>query len=112
MILVRRTQPYLDPHHFFTTYITKRDLLFPYSSPLWLTFDGLVPTRSFFILRLRHFFDRHIGGQSMRAGGATALAERGIAPNLIQATGRWSSDAFQIYIRKNPVLLQALLFNH
>ncbi|KAF9025049.1 hypothetical protein BDZ89DRAFT_901573, partial [Hymenopellis radicata] len=48
-------------------------------------------------------------GQSMRAGGATAMAEDGFAPHLIQAAGRWASDTFQIYIRKNPVLLQALL---
>ena len=46
----------------------------------------------------------------MRAGGATSLAENGVPPNLIQAIGRWVSSAFQIYIRKNPVLLQALLF--
>lgn len=46
----------------------------------------------------------------MRAGGATSLAENSVPPNLIQAIGRWASSAFQIYIRKNPVLLQALLF--
>ena len=46
----------------------------------------------------------------MHAGGATSLAENGVPPNLIQAIGRWASSAFQIYIRKNLVLLQALLF--
>ena len=46
----------------------------------------------------------------MRAGGATSLAENGVPPHLIQAIGRWASSAFQIYIRKNAVLLQALLF--
>ncbi|KAK0213792.1 hypothetical protein IW262DRAFT_1279546 [Armillaria fumosa] len=34
----------------------------------------------------------------------------GVSPHLIQATGRWSSDTFQIYIRKNPVILQAMLY--
>ena len=33
-----------------------------------------------------------------------------LPPHLIQAIGRWASPAFQIYIQKNPVLLQALLF--
>ncbi|KAF9004499.1 hypothetical protein BDZ89DRAFT_1237589 [Hymenopellis radicata] len=46
-----------------------------------------------------------------KAGGATAMAEDGSPPHLIQAAGRWASDTFQIYIRKNPVVLQALLFH-
>ena len=59
---------------------------------------------------MKLFFNSDVAGQSMRAGGATSLAENGVPPNLIQAIGRWASSAFQIYIRKNPVLLQALLF--
>ena len=47
----------------------------------------------------------------MRAGGATSLAEHGVPPSLIQLIGRWSSDAFFIYIRKSPVLIQALLYS-
>ncbi|RDB17204.1 hypothetical protein Hypma_002006 [Hypsizygus marmoreus] len=83
---------------------------FPLSAELWLTSAGTVPTRSFFMRRLRILFNKSIAGQSMRAGGATSLAENGVAPSIIQATGRWSSDAFQLYIRKNPVLIQALIF--
>ena len=60
---------------------------------------GAVPTRSFFILRLRQFFTSEVAGQSMRAGGATALAEAGVAPSIIQAAGRWASEAFLVYIR-------------
>ncbi|PBK77854.1 hypothetical protein ARMSODRAFT_862329, partial [Armillaria solidipes] len=33
----------------------------------------------------------------------------GVLPYLIQARRRWSSSAFKIYIRKNPVLLQAMI---
>jgi hypothetical protein len=73
--------------------------------------DGAVPTRQFFISRIRRFFDRNVAGQSMRAGGATSLAENGVPPSLIQLIGRWSSDAFFIYIRKSPILIQALLYS-
>ena len=45
----------------------------------------------------------------MRAGGATALAEAGVAPNLIQTAGRWTSETFMRYVRKNPFLFEALL---
>ena len=107
-------QPYTDIDVFspFLRYLTSRDRLFPYSSPLWLTSAGCVPSRLFFLRRLHFFFDSDIAGQSLRAGGATDLAIRGTSPSLIQASGRWSSDAFRIYIRKNPFLLQALLHVH
>jgi len=86
----------------FTRYLTSRDTLFPLASPLWLTAAGTVPTRSFFIRRLRAFFPSDIAGQSLRAGGATMLADLGVSPHIIQAAGRWTSEAFRIYVRKNP----------
>jgi hypothetical protein len=79
-------------------------------SPLWLTEAGSVPTHTFFIERLRLFFSPEIASQSMRAGGATALAEHGVSPAVIQASGCWASEAFLIYIRKNPTLIQGLLY--
>ncbi|KIM79324.1 hypothetical protein PILCRDRAFT_823577 [Piloderma croceum F 1598] len=45
----------------------------------------------------------------MCAGGATALADAGTAPALLQAAGQWSSDTFNRYVlRKNPFLFEAL----
>jgi hypothetical protein len=97
------------PLHHFEHYIKSRDTIHPVASPLWLTEAGTVPTRSFFINRLRLFFDDDVAGHSMRAGGATSLAEHGISPAIIQASGRWASDSFLVYIRKNPTLLQGFL---
>ena len=94
----------LSPLKFFTEYLASRDTLHPVASPLWLTASGSIPTRSFFISRLRLFFSKDVAGQSMRAGGATALAEHGFSPYIIQASGRWASEAFLIYIRKNLLL--------
>lgn len=98
-----------DPDRAFRLYLESRDSLFPYHPQLWLRSNGKVPTRSWFIKRLRKFFPSNIAGQSMRAGGATLLAESGALPHVIQAAGRWASHTFQIYIRKNPVLLQGLI---
>ena len=109
-IIVQRHNVAIDPLSWFVTYLRSRDRLFPFSSDLWLRADGSRPSRSFFINRMKLFFDADVAGHSMRAGGATSLAENGVPPNLIQAIGRWVSQTFQIYIRKNPVLLQALLF--
>jgi hypothetical protein len=100
----------VDPLPFFIAYLDSRDRLFPIHPGLWLRQSGVAPTRSWFISRLRKFFpDSQIAGQSMRAGGATCLASTGASPAIIQAAGRWASNTFQIYIRKNPILLQALL---
>jgi hypothetical protein len=94
----------------FTRYLASRDRPFPLASPLWLTSAGQVPSRTFFISRLRAFFPSDVAGQSLRAGGATMLADLGVSPHIIQAAGRWSSEAFRIYVRKNPFLLQSLIF--
>lgn len=109
-IIIQRTNRKSDPHTPFIQYLRSRDQLFPLNRELWLRSNGTVPTRGWFITRLKQYFPHDVAGQSLRAGGATSLAEAGVPPNVIQAIGRWASDAFQIYIRKNPVLLQAMLF--
>jgi len=100
----------IDTYLHFSKYLASRDRLYPFSSPLWLLHNGTIPTRSFFLNRICFFFDKDVAGQSLRAGGATALAEMGSPPSLIQAIGRWSSESFRIYVRKSPVLIQAMLF--
>jgi len=110
-IIVRAQQFRHNPLFHFKKYLNLRDTSFPASSPLWLTAAGQVPTRSFFTRRMRIFFDKSIAGQSMRAGGATSLAENGVPPSIIQPLGRWSSSAFLIYIRKSPALIQAMLYS-
>jgi len=47
----------------------------------------------------------------MRAGGATSLAEHRVPPSIIQPLGHWSSQAFLIYIRQSPTLIQAMLYS-
>ena len=93
----------------FLSYLSSRDCLFPSTSPLWLTLTGDVPTRAFFLSYFHIFFSKSFGGASMRAGRATYLAELGSSSQVIRGIGRWSSDAWEIYIRVHPALLQALL---
>jgi hypothetical protein len=110
LVLIQSTTLDDDPWAPFTKYLSLRDQLFPFRAELWLTEDGTIPTRAAFLHILHRHLSGNIGGQSLRAGGATALAEAGIPSHMIQAIGRWSSEAFQIYIRCHPVLLAALLY--
>jgi hypothetical protein len=111
-VIIQRTNTDDDPFSPFVTYLVSRDRLFPFSPELWLRSDGSIPTRTWFLRRLHQYFPDNVGGHSMRAGGATALAEAGLPPNIIQAIGRWSTEAFQVYIRQHPILLAALLFGY
>lgn len=97
----------------FNRYLNLWDNLFFLFPELWLKADGLVPTRSWFINRLKALFpDDNIAGHSLRSGGATALALAGVPLERIQIIGRWSSEAFLIYIRQNPILLQSSITGH
>ena len=92
-------------------YIDSRDAHFPFHPQLWLKADGTILLRSWFITRLHHYFGQDIAGQSMHAGGATAMAEAGAVPELIKGAGCWSSKSFERYICKNPVVLHALILS-
>jgi integrase len=82
-----------------------RDTQFALRAELFIKRDGTVPTRAWFLQRLHVFFGREVSGHSLRSGGATALALAGASDGTIQRWGRWSSQAFQIYIRKHPLLV-------
>jgi hypothetical protein len=110
-VVIKKAGTGPDPCPAMRRYIQSRDSLFPLNPELWLKSDGTIPTRSWFINRLHTYFPNDIAGQSMRAGGATALAEAGASPELIKGAGRWSSAAFERYIRKNPILLHALILS-
>jgi hypothetical protein len=84
----------IDPLVHMLRYLDARDSTFLHHPALWVTSTGIIPTRSWFLRRLHHFGGSAFSGHSMRAGGATALAAAGMSLDLIQASGRWSSDEF------------------
>lgn len=107
-ILIQSTNSAPDAIPIMLRYLRQRDERFPHHPQLFLRQDGTVPAREFFMRRIKSALEGDVGGHSMRSGGATALAIAGVPDNRIQAMGRWSSDAYQQYIRKHPALLQAL----
>ncbi|KAF8800944.1 hypothetical protein BYT27DRAFT_7311573 [Phlegmacium glaucopus] len=86
-VIVQSTDLDDNPSTPFLAYLSSRDQLFPLRAELWLKRDGTIPTRSWFLHTLRNHFPSDVGGHSLRAGGATALAEAGIPFHIIQAIG-------------------------
>src|SRR5439155_16046686 len=78
------------------------------SDNLWCLESGTIVSKQWFLDGLAFFLpESDLTGHSFRAGGATHLALRGYPKWIIQRLGRWSSDAFEIYIRTRPELLIA-----
>ncbi len=79
VIIPTNADPTFNPTPVFRRYVASRDQKHPVHPALWVTAAGSIPTWSWFMKRLRQIFSNtRIVGQSMRAGGATDLAEQGI----------------------------------
>ena len=52
----------------------------------------------------------NFSSHSFRIGAATVAARNGVPDHLIQSMGRWSSNAYQLYIRTPAEALAALSF--
>ena len=101
-------QQIADPVSFLHEYTLLRDSIHGARKPLFLRKDGSHPTRAWFDSKLFSFVDKSFGGHSARAGGATFYASLGLSESIIMALGRWSSEAWKIYIRDNPSVRAAL----
>ena len=108
-VLMRAFTPTINPLPLLLHYICSRDLHFFYAPELWLTRDGAIPTRSWFMRHFRQFFGSEFAGHSMRSGGATTLTLISKPPHVIQTLGRWASEEWQKYVRHHAFLQQALL---
>ena len=74
------------------------------TSPLFCLDSGAPYTRQAFVSKLREVVQllgwkpEEFSGHSFRRGGATSLAESGVADSTIKTMGRWKSVAYQVYI--------------
>ena len=79
--------------------IPRDSLLFSYT-----TAQGFIPlTKSIFLRRCNEIWHPlgypHTTGHCFRIGGTTELLIAGTPPDIVKATGRWSSDSFLRYWR-------------
>ncbi|GAA5910220.1 hypothetical protein JCM5296_007224 [Sporobolomyces johnsonii] len=93
----------------FRWYLAERDQHFPTSPFLFLRQSGLVPTRMWFVSELRRLFGPAYTGHSLRSGRATYFTTvKRWPPDIIKCHGRWSSDAWEAYVRVSPDIATAL----
>jgi hypothetical protein len=109
-VVLEKREGVLDPLQIFKNYLFMRNTRFPHLPDLWLRKTGCLPTRSWFISRLQSVInDPNMAGHSLCSGGATTLALTGTPLDHIHLIGCWSSEAFLIYLRQNPILIQSTL---
>lgn len=98
----------LDPVIILQRYLLVRDQTHGGHTSLFVVAKGSIPLRSWFIRNLRDKLGKEYAGHSLRSGGATWMAMEGKTEEEIKRAGRWRSDAFLSYIRKNVELARAL----
>lgn len=108
VILLRRDDD-LNPFPIIEQYLSLRDQHYPINPELWTDSRGSLPRYSWLVRRLKACLSGNIGGSSLRSGGADHLARLGTDPLLIQACGRWASDAYKVYLRTHPAMVHHLI---
>lgn len=100
--------PCTGTNRLMTAYLAERAKLTE-SNVLWRKTDGLPLTAREFKTFLRTRFNLNIGECSFRAGGSTYLAGAGADHGDLQVIGRWTTDAYQKYLRDHPSTVNAHL---
>ena len=103
-------QPPLCAVHSVISYLASRG---DRSGPLFLFQNGQPLSRALLTDWLRQILAAanvpgNFSSHSIRIGAATVEARNGVPDHLIQALGRWSSSAYQLYIRTPSESLAAL----
>lgn len=84
------------------------------TEPLFSWPNGTIVTKASFIKMLREHLRmlnidwKQYSGHSLRRGAAVSAKASGASDELIKLLGRWSSDAYKIYLRSVPSHIQHL----
>ncbi|KAK4704172.1 hypothetical protein P7C70_g2031, partial [Phenoliferia sp. Uapishka_3] len=97
----------LDAVRLISRYMRARDALFGPTGPLWMRRNGTVPVRRWLVEKLKQRWGRQFTGHSMRPGGASWYVLKGANDRTVQRQGRWSSKAWEDYIRIEPEVAMA-----
>ena len=111
-LLLPRTDHLLCPVSSLSHYIRRRGSS---PGPLFVFADGSALSRRLVTDRLRSILasagvEGNFSSHSFRIGAATSASAAGLPDSTIRTLGRWSSDAYLVYVRTSPdTLRQAAL---
>ena len=86
----------------------------PGDAPLFVNHEGTPFTKEVFVRKVKSALSRAginhqaYSGHSFRIGAATAAAMCNVPAHTIKMLGRWSSDAYMLYIRQHRSHLAAV----
>ena len=104
-IFLARTNSDLCPVTALLNYLAARP---PTDGPMFVFEDGSYLSRNKLVQSLNRSLiaagidPQYYKGHSFRIGAATTAATMGVQDSLIQKLGRWTSDAFRLYVRTPP----------
>ena len=90
---------------------TQPNMQITLDSPLFLLDTGKILTRTNMkkrfdqLLQKMNLNSRDFKLYSLRIGGATSMARRGVDHRVIQIAGRWKTDCYRVYIRLTPAMV-------
>ena len=91
-------------------FVAARDAAFPGDGALFVLQDGSLLTRPYLNLKLRETLGPGFSSHSLRIGIATSACAAGADDSVIQRLGRWTSGAYNGYVRSSrPAIRRALL---
>jgi hypothetical protein len=112
-ILIHATNKAVCPVQLMSTYLlVRRRAGAVGADPLFLTSQGFVLSRSFFVSAFKDVlqrlgFDPNLyNGHSMRIGAATSAGAANVPDHLIKILGRWTSDCYTRYIHTQGKTIQ------
>ena len=82
-----------------------------FSAPLFLLDTGKILTRRNMNNRFQQLLQqmqlqpKDFKLYSLRIGGATSMARRGVDHRVIQIARRWKTDCYRVYIRMTPAMI-------
>ena len=98
------SQEIADPVSLFWNYVKCRDAVHRAQAALFICENSTHPTCSWFEKKFFTILDCSFGGHLPWVGSTTFYVSLGLSEDIIQALGRWSSEAWKIYIHNNPTI--------
>lgn len=110
--IILLSQDIADPVSLLQLYLSCCDARHGTHPALFITAAGTHPSRNWFNGRFFCLLGKEYGGQPCCSGGITFYASLGLDEDILMGLGRWSSQAWKLYLRDHPAAQAKIQLNH